>query len=301
MARQGRAARRLRGRARRCRSRKRSSKRRTKRAFPTAPISTVRIPRASASISSRRSGRGAHLSAMSYLKPALGRPNLSVTLAQSVLACRRREGPGHWHRSFRRRRRGADPRRARGRSSPRARSDRRSCFCNPASARPHISKKSASGRSTICRASAAICRIISISASSANAPAITPTTNMASRIGRRSPALRYALFRDGPAASSLFETGGFWFADRNAQSPDIQFHLGMGSGIEAGIAKLDNAGVTLNTAFMRPRSRGTVRLAGSDPRAAPLIDPNYWDDPYDRQMSIAGLKTGARNHAAECA
>lgn len=102
--------------------------------------------------------------------------------------------------------------------------------------------------------------------------------------------LRYALFRDGPAASSLFETGGFWFADRNAQSPDIQFHLGMGSGIEAGIAKLKNAGVTLNTAFLRPRSRGTVRLSGSDPRAAPLIDPNYWDDPYDRQSSIEGLK-----------
>lgn len=102
--------------------------------------------------------------------------------------------------------------------------------------------------------------------------------------------LRYALFRDGPAASSLFETGGFWFADRNAQSPDIQFHLGMGSGIEAGIAKLKNAGVTLNAAFLRPRSRGTVRLSGNDPRAAPLIDPNYWDDPYDRQMSIDGLK-----------
>lgn len=103
-------------------------------------------------------------------------------------------------------------------------------------------------------------------------------------------ALRYALFRDGPAASSLFETGGFWFANRNAQSPDIQFHLGMGSGIEAGIAKLSHAGVTLNTAFMRPRSRGTVRLAGSDPRSAPLIDPNYWEDPYDRQISIEGLK-----------
>ncbi|MBL8908436.1 MAG: GMC family oxidoreductase N-terminal domain-containing protein [Rhizobiales bacterium] len=102
--------------------------------------------------------------------------------------------------------------------------------------------------------------------------------------------LRYTLFRDGPAASSLFETGGFWFVDRNAQSPDIQFHLGMGSGIEAGIAKLANAGVTLNTAYLRPRSRGTVRLSAKDPYAAPLIDPNYWDDPYDRQMSIEGLR-----------
>ncbi len=73
--------------------------------------------------------------------------------------------------------------------------------------------------------------------------------------------LQYLLFRSGPVASSLFETGGFWYADPAARSPDIQFHLGLGSGIEAGVAKLKNAGVTLNTAYLRPRSRGTVRLA----------------------------------------
>lgn len=101
--------------------------------------------------------------------------------------------------------------------------------------------------------------------------------------------LRYLLFRNGPAASALFETGGFWFADETAVSPDIQFHLGQGSGIEKGIAKLDGAGITLNSAFLRPRSRGTVRLASADPLAAPLIDPNYWDDPYDLEMSLKGL------------
>lgn len=102
--------------------------------------------------------------------------------------------------------------------------------------------------------------------------------------------LRYILFRDGPAASSLFSTGGFWFADERAATPDIQFHLGLGSGIEAGIAKLTHSGVTLNSAYMRPRSRGSVRLASADPGAAPLIDPNYWSDPHDREMSLKGLE-----------
>ena len=88
-----------------------------------------------------------------------------------------------------------------------------------------------------------------------------------SRSGRRSPACAISLSAIGPAASSLFATGGFWFADEDARSPDIQFHLGFGSGIEAGIAKLANAGVTLNCAFLRPRSRGTVRLASGDPRS----------------------------------
>ena len=102
--------------------------------------------------------------------------------------------------------------------------------------------------------------------------------------------LQYLLTRRGPVASSLFETGGFWYADPNARSPDIQFHLGLGSGIEAGVTAMPQGGVTLNSAYLRPRSRGTVRLASADPLAAPLIDPNYWAEPYDREMSIRGLK-----------
>jgi len=102
--------------------------------------------------------------------------------------------------------------------------------------------------------------------------------------------LEYVLFKKGPAASTLFETGGFAFADRQARSPDIQFHLGLGSGIEAGVPKLRNPGLTLNSTFLRPCSRGTVRLSSADPADAPLIDPNYWAEPYDRAISLAGLR-----------
>lgn len=102
--------------------------------------------------------------------------------------------------------------------------------------------------------------------------------------------LQYLLTRSGPVASSLFETGGFWYANPDARSPDIQFHLGLGSGIEAGVAAMPQGGVTLNSAYLRPRSRGTVRLASVDPSKPPLIDPNYWADPHDRDMSIRGLK-----------
>ena len=102
--------------------------------------------------------------------------------------------------------------------------------------------------------------------------------------------LEYLLFKTGPVTSTLFETGGFWYADKRARSPDIQFHLGLGSGIEAGVAQMKNPGVTLNSAFLRPRSRGTVRLASADPKVAPLIDPNYWADPYDRECALKGLR-----------
>jgi len=102
--------------------------------------------------------------------------------------------------------------------------------------------------------------------------------------------VQYLLFKTGPVTSTLFETGGFWYADKQARSPDIQFHLGLGSGIEAGVPTMNNPGVTLNSAFLRPRSRGTVRLASADPKAAPLLDPNYWADPYDRKCAIEGLR-----------
>lgn len=102
--------------------------------------------------------------------------------------------------------------------------------------------------------------------------------------------VQYLLTKRGPVASSLFETGGFWYVEEGARSPDIQFHLGLGSGIEAGVDRMQHSGVTLNSAYLRPRSRGTVRLANNDPKAAPLIDPNYWADPHDREMSMRGLK-----------
>jgi choline dehydrogenase len=102
--------------------------------------------------------------------------------------------------------------------------------------------------------------------------------------------LQYLFTRTGPVASALFSQGGFWYADENARSADIQFHFGLGSGIEAGVATMKNGGATLNSAYMRPRSRGTVRLASSNPHDAPLIDPNYWSDHYDKEMSLRGLR-----------
>jgi len=106
--------------------------------------------------------------------------------------------------------------------------------------------------------------------------------------------LQYLLTRKGPVASSLFETGGFWYADPDARSPDIQFHLGLGTGIEHGVVAMPQGGVTLNSCYLRPRSRGTVRLQSADPAAAPLIDPNYLEDARDRAMSIEGLKLTQR-------
>ncbi len=103
-------------------------------------------------------------------------------------------------------------------------------------------------------------------------------------------ALQYYLFKSGPVTSSLFETGAFWYASDTAPLPDTQFHFGQGSGIEKGIVTIDKGGVTLNCAYMRPKSRGSVSLASADPKDEPLIDPNYWSEPEDKEASLNGLE-----------
>ncbi|MCY4288181.1 MAG: FAD-dependent oxidoreductase [Aestuariivita sp.] len=102
-------------------------------------------------------------------------------------------------------------------------------------------------------------------------------------------ALQYLFLKSGPVASSLFETGGFWFSNKEQTQPNIQFHLGQGSGLEKGITRINGAGITLNSAHVRPRSRGTVRLNKSN-HFVPLIDPNYWSDDHDLEMAYRGLE-----------
>ena len=43
----------------------------------------------------------------------------------------------------------------------------------------------------------------------------------------------------------------------------------------------------------RPEARAAAEAAGltvADPAAAPLIDPNYWAEPEDLEMSLRGLQ-----------
>ena len=103
--------------------------------------------------------------------------------------------------------------------------------------------------------------------------------------------LQYAFFRTGPAASNIVEGGAFWYADREAATPDTQFHFLAGAGVEAGVPPVPSgAGVTLNSYFVRPRSRGTVTLQSANPADMPLIDPNYIADSYDLRMTVEGVR-----------
>lgn len=103
--------------------------------------------------------------------------------------------------------------------------------------------------------------------------------------------LEYALFRKGPVASNIVEGGAFWYADKEQPTPDLQFHFLIGAGVEEGVPKIPSgSGVTLNSYTLRPKARGSVKLRSSDPGEKPLIDPNFLGDPHDLKISAEGVK-----------
>jgi len=103
-------------------------------------------------------------------------------------------------------------------------------------------------------------------------------------------AAEWKMFNRGPVTSNLVEGGAFWWGDRNEPTPDLQLHFLPGAGIEPGIDGVPSGnGCTLNSYHVRPRSRGSVRLASAEPGEAPLIDPNAFDDPYDLERTIDGV------------
>jgi len=103
--------------------------------------------------------------------------------------------------------------------------------------------------------------------------------------------LEYLLFRKGPVASTIVEGGAFWYAEKDAATPDLQFHFLVGAGVEAGVPSIPSgSGTTLNSYTLRPRSRGSVTLRSADPADAPVIDPNFLADPYDVRVSTEGVR-----------
>lgn len=42
--------------------------------------------------------------------------------------------------------------------------------------------------------------------------------------------------------------------------------------------------------IMRPKSRGRVSLRSTDPMQAPLLQPNYYEDPSDLRTMVRGIK-----------
>jgi choline dehydrogenase-like flavoprotein len=103
--------------------------------------------------------------------------------------------------------------------------------------------------------------------------------------------LQYLLTRKGPVSSNIVEAGAFWWSDRTEKTPDLQFHFLAGAGVEEGVGTVPGGnGATCNSYHVRPRSRGSVTLRSNRLEDAPIIDPNSFAEPYDLACHIDGIK-----------
>ena len=120
------------------------------------------------------------------------------------------------------------------------------------------------------------------------------TLYTAERVGQLA---RYLVGRRGMLTSNVAEAYGFVrtpVADRTGAPdalPDIEIIFAAAPYVGEGLVPLPAEGLTVGAILLRPRSRGTIRLASADPTAKVVIDPGYLTDPdgVDAATLIAGL------------
>ena len=107
-------------------------------------------------------------------------------------------------------------------------------------------------------------------------------------------ALRWLGHRDGLLASNHFECGAFIRSEAGVEFPDIQLHL-FPIGVAEGSSDFAREhGFQVQISTQRSLSRGRVRLASSDPNAAPRMRFNY----LEAERDFVELRAGFR-HARE--
>ena len=106
--------------------------------------------------------------------------------------------------------------------------------------------------------------------------------------------LEYALFRTGPLSSNVFEATGFVRSLPELPRPDVQIVFQAARRNTNTFPFPLGHGFAINVLNLYPKSRGTVRLASPDPRAAPVVDPQLFSHPNDVATMLRALKIGRR-------
>jgi len=101
---------------------------------------------------------------------------------------------------------------------------------------------------------------------------------------------RWRRERRGLLTTNYAEAGGFLRSGPDVATPDLQLHFVIGQLVDHGRKLVLGHGYSCHVCLLRPRSRGSVQLTGTDPLAAPRIDPNFLAERDDVQRMVAGVK-----------
>ncbi|KRB37149.1 GMC family oxidoreductase [Microbacterium sp. Root180] len=108
---------------------------------------------------------------------------------------------------------------------------------------------------------------------------------------------RYLTARKGMLTSNVGEACGFVRTEVAERAgvpgtlPDIEIIFAPVPYVGEGLVPTPGEGITVGAILLRPKSRGTIRLASADPAAKAVIDPRYLTDPdgIDEATMLAGL------------
>ncbi|TDF82089.1 GMC family oxidoreductase [Pseudomonas sp. H9] len=94
--------------------------------------------------------------------------------------------------------------------------------------------------------------------------------------------------RKGLVTSPFAESGAFFKSHPDLEVPDLQL-IFVPAIVDNHARNLRlGHGFSCHLTLLRPKSRGTVRLASTDPTAAPLIDPRFFSEPQDLEVLMRG-------------
>ena len=113
-----------------------------------------------------------------------------------------------------------------------------------------------------------------------------PITNVVYRSARPVPAAR----------NNHGEAFGLLRSDPALETPDFQILFLDGPGH---LATAVEDGYCISAALTTPRSRGSVRLASSEPCSAPVLNPNHYDDDHDYALMVTAVRAAREIGQAE--
>ena len=103
--------------------------------------------------------------------------------------------------------------------------------------------------------------------------------------------LRWVLNASGPLTVGAGQVGG-GACTKYAKDgrPDVQFNVMPLSVDKPGMPLHKYAGFTASVWQCHPKSRGSLKINSDDPMEQPLIEPNYFEDQTDRDVIVEGVK-----------
>lgn len=103
--------------------------------------------------------------------------------------------------------------------------------------------------------------------------------------------MKYMTTKQGLMSSNVVECGGF--ADvSDAGQPDIQFHVLPFMVGWADRPPIEKHGIAIGPCFLRPKSRGSVRLRSASPQDKALFDAGSFKDSDDLEVLVRGVLKG---------